>query len=234
MTIYESEPSGISSDEEKNKYEGFFDLIYGVIFEPAITFRGLAEKPPILKTLLIFSIAQILSMLFFVLGGIYSDGHMISGLPGTVSLAKAVLFGVAFGGFIFSYVKWFIYSGILFFISELLGGSGKAVGALSATGLASVPAMLLAPIQLLLILIGNHWWTYLLAGILMLVTWIWFIILLVIGFRETQHLEGGKSLAVVFIPIAAVVVLAVLLLIAVSAVLMPIIMFLQKMGGLGL
>lgn len=227
--------SKLSSSEDRrfsNIIIGFFELIYGVLFEPAKTFRIIGQNPPIIKVVIIFSIIQALSMLLFVLGGVSSDNYLPAELPGMTGVVKAVLFGMAFGGFVFAFVKWFLYSCILYFLSELLGGTGKAMGVLAATGLASIPTMLLSPVQLLLILLGNNWWTYLMAGLLMIATVIWFIFLLVIGLKETQHLSRSKALAVIFIPVVTIIVLFLLLLVVAGSLVAPMLMYVQELGGI--
>ncbi len=210
---------------------GFFDLIYGVVFQPAGTFRLIGQNPPIIKVVIIFSIIQVLSMLLFILGGVYSGNNMAGGFPGMAGFIKAALFVMAFGGFVFAYIKWFLYSSVFYFLAQLIGGSGKALGTLAVTGLASIPVMLLSPLQLLLILLGGNWWAYLLSGLIMTVTAIWFIALLVIGLRETQQLSSGKALAVVFIPVATIIVLSILLLTAAMSLLGPALMYFQELGG---
>ncbi|NTW05007.1 MAG: YIP1 family protein [Peptococcaceae bacterium] len=218
-------------EEEKNPL-GFLELIYGIIFEPGKTFQQIAERPPLNKVLIIFLLFQALSMVLFIAGGVFSKGFSaFSGAAGMGGTIKALLFIMAFAGFILSFVKWLMSSAVIFFLSDLLGGRGKSSAVLAVTGLAFIPAMIISPLQLWLILMGSHWWSYVLAALTMIGGWCWVIVLLIIGLRETQHLSNGKSIAVIFMPVVLVIGLVVLLLIGLGSILLPVMMSMPELAG---
>jgi hypothetical protein len=211
---------------------GLLELIYGIIFEPGKTFRQIGDNPPIKKVLIIFMLFQASSMLLFVAGGVFSKGFSVfSGVAGVAGTIKAVLFIMAFAGFVLGFIKWLMSSAVIFFLSDLFGGRGKSSGVLAVTGLAFIPAMITSPLQLWLILMGSHWWSYVLAALSMIGAWCWVVVLLVIGLRETQHLSNGKSIAVIFMPLALVVGLIILLLIALGTILLPVILSMPELAG---
>ncbi|MHB8918410.1 MAG: YIP1 family protein [Desulfocucumaceae bacterium] len=218
---------------------GFLELIYGVLFNPAGTFRQIAASPPMGKVLLAFSTVKVLSALVFLVGGLFSTRSVLDSLPGQPGLdmdgiLRAMAPLVAFFGLLYEYIKWFVYSGILYLLAEFSGGRGRAAGVLAATGLASVPALLFLPVQLLaLVLGGGVMGGGVISGLLIFLTWIavlvWGVVLVVIGIRETQGISTGRAVLVAFTPAAlSVAVIILLLLLLIIAVAAPIGLFLNQ------
>lgn len=217
---------------------GFLELIYGVIFDPAGTFRRIAGSPPMGKALLAFSTVKVLSALVFLVGGLFTTRSMLDSLPGHPGqvmdgMLRAMAPVVAFFGLLYEYIKWFVYSGTLYLLAGLSGGRGKAAGVLAATGLASLPALLFLPVQMLVLVLGGGvTGGSVISGLLIFLTWIavlvWGVVLVVIGIRETQGISTGRAVLVAFTPAALAVLILILLVVIIIAVAAPIGLFLNQ------
>ncbi len=229
----EAPPAGGRGGKGPGAGLGFLELIYGVLFDPVKTFGRIAGSPPMGKIFLVFSVVKVLSVLVFVMGGLSSSKFIIGGLPGPAEhgmsgMLRAVAPAAAFLSLIYEYVKWFVYGGILYLLAEFFGGRGRAVGVLAATGLASLPTLVILPLQVLVIILAGGGWIAGPAGVLFwLATLVWGTVLVVVGLKETQHLSTGRAVAAALIPAAAVVVLIVLMLAVVVAAAAPMALFLQ-------
>lgn len=213
---------------------GLLELVYGTLFEPVKTCRRVAESPPMGKVALLFTAAKLLSVLVILIGGLYSPGLFTGGFPGSPGhglegMIRAVAPAAVVLGLTFEYLKWFTHSGILFLLAGLFGGRGSAPGALTATGLASLPALAILPVQILAIILAGGRGVPAWAGVLFwLVTLVWGTVLVIIGLRETQQLSTGRAAAVVLVPAAVMVVLAILLLVFLIVLAVPLSLFLQR------
>ncbi|MCL6478787.1 MAG: YIP1 family protein [Peptococcaceae bacterium] len=214
---------------------GFLELIYGILFDPVKTFQRIAASPPLKNVVLIFSLVKVLSVL---VGGYLAAKFMFAGLTGGVPAGLDKLFRctapvMAVFGLVYEYVKWFVYSGLLYFLAELSGGRGRAVGALTATGLASLPTLLALPVQILAAVLGGTggmaWFVNILLSLAVLV---WGVVLVIIGVRETQRLSTGSAVMVVLIPAVTLAVLAVIMLVLfVALAAAPLNLFFNEMNN---
>lgn len=220
-------PARTAPEGGPDENPGILELIYGILFDPVRTFRRIAGSPPAGKVLVIFTIVKVLSILVFVVGGLFSSHSMFSIFPGQAGqgMAGAMRAAVpvaAVLGLIYEYFKWFVYSGILYLLAGLFGGRGRAAGVLAVTGLASLPALIILPFQMLLWILGGGGWMSGPAGILFwLATLSWGTVLVVIGIRETQLLSTGRAVAVALTPAAGLVAVFILLLVLLAAVAAP-------------
>ena len=217
---------------------GFLDLIYGVLFNPVKTFRRMAGSIPTGKTVLIFSTVKVLSLLVFIISGFYSQNVFPSNFAGgsdmgMIGVFKIILPALAILGLFVEFIKWFLYSGILYFLAELFGGRGRALGVLATTGLASIPSLVFMPFQILISVFGGEGLSGAFGVLFWLATIVWGAILVVLGLRETQELSTSRALAVTFAPAVGAVVLLMLFFILILAVAAPLGMFFQQFGDIG-
>ncbi len=197
---------------EKN----FFEIIYGVLFDPVETFRRVAAAPPLGRVLLIYTLVSVLGALMgyyfssqVLQEDMYNEAGMLSGVM------ENVIPLMIFGGLLISFVKWIVYSGLLHMVAELFGGSGRAVGVLAVTGLASLPAILFIPFELAVLLAGGEGpVATIVSGLFSLASVIWGFILNVLGIREVHGITTGRALAVVATPVVAIIVLSVVFILA--------------------
>jgi len=208
--------AGEVSQEETTGAPGFLELIYGVLFDPVKTFRRIAQSPPLGSSAAIFSLVKILSV---AVGGYISTRYM-SGLTGDEygiqELVRAMTPAVVVIILVYEYIKWFVYSGLLYLVAELSGGRGRAVGVLCVTGLASLPALLFLPVQTLATVFGGSGLTGPVNVLFWLGVMIWGCVLVILGLRETQHISTGRAVLAALAP--AMVLLLVFILILVLAV----------------
>jgi hypothetical protein len=191
---------------------GFLEVIYGVLFDPVRTFRRLAEDPPLLLTLIIVTLVNAAGTLMGILtlralgpGGV---------APEIAHLVAPVAPFLALSGFFLWYAKWLGWGAILHLTAQLLGGSAGARGTLVAYGLAGLPAILLLPVEGLVVLTGlDEAVASPLLGLLGLGVFIWSVVLLVFGLREIHYFSTGAAVAAVLLPVAAIGVLLIILLV---------------------
>jgi hypothetical protein len=200
--------------------EGLLELIYGVLFDPANTFRCIAPRPPILLTLIIFSL---LNLTLSLMGYIVIARLFFADVA--TPLANWYLHGLGpllvLGGLAVHYTKWFVYSGLLNLLAELLGGRGRARSVFVVYGLAGIPTALMAPVLMLFLVILPPGFPGLpLAVLTALGVVAWSTALLVVGIREAHSLSTYRAALVVATPVAALFIALIcgfLLLIAISA-----------------
>lgn len=234
----EESPPAPAAVQSAKAAPGVLELIYGTLFDPVKTLRRIAESPPLGKAALIFSIVKVLSVLVFITGGFFSSELVFGDMeglpgPGMEAVMRAVAPVAAVLGLAYEYVKWFIYSGVLYLLAELLGGRGKAAGVLASTGLASLPALLFLPVQILLVVIGGSGWV---SGFLNILIWLavlcWGAVLVVIGLRETQRLSTGRALVTALAPPAGIIVLFILILVLIIALAVPLGLYFEQFADI--
>lgn len=194
---------------------GLLELIYGVLFEPAVTMKKVAQRPPLLSAFFIITMIGLFGALMGiltasrVLGDDLRDTPLAHLAPAIQALAPLA----AILGLIWGYAKWFAYSAIIHLIADLLGGRGGARGVFALVALAGLPSLFMIPVQFLTYYFGpGHTPVQILVGLTGLGVWIWSVILLVIGLREVHSLSTGRSLLVVFSPYLVLLLMLLLLL----------------------
>ncbi|MFZ5596737.1 MAG: YIP1 family protein [Bacillota bacterium] len=202
---------------------GFFELVYGILFDPVKTFGRIAGKPPLGSVFIVFTLVRLLSTL---VGGYILLEFMSGSLADIYGLnpgdrLRLVIPLLALGALIFAYLKWFFYSGLLHLVGEFFGGRGSSVGVLSVTGLASLPALLFLPFRILAAVFGGSKVYDITSFIIWLVVLVWGVILVVIGLMETQRLSAERAVATVFAPVIGMVALGVFILFIVAFIIIP-------------
>lgn len=202
-----------------------YEIIYGTLFEPVKTMKSVVQNPPVGTTLVIVIVLALVELLT----GLYTSARggpaslaMDMGLP----LGQAMEFSralraatpvLAILGTVFYFVKWFFYSALLHLLAEFYGGQGKARTVFTVYGLAGLPTVFLIPLDVLTTLAVPSMSTAVstIGGLLVLV---WGIVLLTIGLREAHGLGTGRTLAVIFTPVAAVFTLIVISIVGIMSV----------------
>jgi len=186
--------------------DSILDLVYGVLFEPARTFAGLAKQPPVTATAIIvvlLNLAEALMELFTMPQ--YMPELPLPNLPDLEALVAMSTPLFAAGGFFLGFVKWFFMAGLLHLLAELYGGRGDARGVFTVYGLAGLPAALMIPVELLTVLFAPSAAFNTINGLLSLAVFIWSVVLLIIGIREVHGFSSGKAALTVFTPALAIV-----------------------------
>lgn len=193
--------------EEQTSYD-ILDLIYGVLFDPAQTFKKVAARPPLWQTVTIYALLNLLVGLMGIFINIRTMEYAIPGLM-TPVIQGAMPF-IAFGGFIWRFIKWFIYSALLHLIADFYSGKGNARGVFIVYGLATIPAAFIIPFQVLTL--GANFDSMLfslLFHLLSLIFYLWSVILLIVGIREVHQITTGKAVAVVFTPLMVIILIII-------------------------
>lgn len=191
------------------KRQGFFDLIYGILFNPVTTFRNVSEAPPFGQA------AAVFFLLAFSNGvvGLFVFRSTLADAPGlnTTSLAP-VLTGLSafflFFTLVFAGLRWFLYGSLLHLLAELWGGKGTPKGTLAVYALAGLPGVFLVPVQLVLTLLGiSEITTAVLSVLAGLVILAWGVVLLILGLREIHNFSSGAAVLTVLTPVAVILIL---------------------------
>ncbi len=220
--LAEQKDNIVNSDQVKN---GVLDIFYGVLFEPARTFAGFAQKPPIITIVIIFialNLAEALTSILTIPA--YLD--QIGDLPGIAGAGakQAMLAFVMVAGFLFSLIKWFFMAGLLHLLAELYGGNGTARSVWAVYGVAGLPAVFMIPVRIIISLVNTGKLFDYIAGMLTLGLYVWCAILLIIGLREVHHFNTGRAVFAVITPGLVLVFLMLVTLIFIGTTVSTIIM----------
>ena len=143
--------------DEPAAHKNLLEMIYGVLFDPVKTFRGMAEAPPIGRVLLIFTVVSVLgAVMGYYLSSRMIPGEHYGGMRPLAGVLDVIIPLMVFVVIIIAYAKWIVYSGLLHLVAEIFGGKGRALGVLAVTGLATLPVILLMPFELVVVLAGGQ------------------------------------------------------------------------------
>jgi hypothetical protein len=196
---------------------GLLELVHGVLFSPAATFRAAGGAPPLKEAAFIFFLLTLGNSL----AGSFLLRSNFAGIPGAnVTEVTRVVTGLlpafVFIAIVFAVVKWFLYSALFHFLAGLLGGRGNPRGTLAVCALAGLPGIFLVPVELALdILKVAAVPAAALGGLVGLGVLVWEVILLVIGLREVHRFTTGSAVITVLLPLAVLVCLFVIFVIGI-------------------
>ncbi len=211
----ENKADDVAGNEEKPPL-GFLELVYGVLFEPVPTFSRVVQRLPLGQAFLIFTLVNVAVA---IMNGLLAARFLHPHPAGQAALVmKALAPVLAVSGLVFQYGKWFFYSAFLHLLAEFFGGRGRARGVWTVAGLASLPAVFLVPLNLLLLLSGLKGPVMsLLVYLLNFLVLVWGAALLVLGIRQEHGLSTSRAVAVVLLPVGAVFAGGALLVVALTA-----------------
>lgn len=220
-----TETEAVTQSEETNQPPlQLYEIIYGVLFDPVSTMKKVAVNPPLYNTLLIVIFVSLISLLT----NLYSSSQGFSNLglngipfPQSANISQAMRAAtplLAILGTIFMFLKWFFYSALLHLVADFYGGRGRARTVFVVYGLAGLPEVFLVPLGVMSIWLSSGLATGIMALANLLIL-IWGIFLLTIGLREAHHFSTGRAVAVIFTPVIALLLLAIIGLVGITAVL---------------
>ncbi|HWP98383.1 MAG TPA: YIP1 family protein [Syntrophomonadaceae bacterium] len=173
------------------------EIIYGILFQPASTLRGLGEERPIAKGLLTFFLVSAISLLFKqALYGLILPAKFLD-LVGKM--------GWVFGGvgLVFSIMMLFVMTGVSSLLSELIFHKNNARALLCCLSFSVLPGILGPPLYYALALLGHQgagWFCSFLVGV-------WVLVLQVLSLREALDLDTGQAILLYILPIMVMIVL---------------------------
>ncbi|MEG6522829.1 Yip1 family protein [Desulfotomaculum sp. 1211_IL3151] len=212
-------------DEDRQPPLQFYEIVYGVLFDPVSTMKRIAVNPPLYTTLLIVILVSLIGLLTELYSS--SQGTVSNwGLPDmpfsqSANISQALRAAtplLAIFGTIFVFLKWFFYSALLHLVADFYGGRGRARTVFVVYGLAGLPEVFLIPLGVITTWLSGG----LATGIMVvanLLIFIWGMILLTIGLREAHHFSTGRALTVIFTPVIVMLLLAIIGMVGLMAVL---------------
>ncbi len=210
------EANDLSANQDTVRYS-FIELIYGILFAPAVTFRKISQDPPLLYGFIVFFTVEVLIFLTSTL--IPPDFSRIP-LEIADGLVKA---GPYLGiiGVLLAFLGWFIQAGVFQLFAEFLGGQGRAIGVLTVLAFADLPSIFIIPFQVIGYFTADSFLGSFLATAVPIIVFVWWAVLLIIGLRETQQFSTGKAVATLLIPAAILGAAVIILGIAVIGIAAP-------------
>lgn len=203
----------------------WLDLFYGVLFEPAATFRLLADGRYLGRALFIFFVVQMVSWCLQVIiitrgaldAGLAEElpGLLQTGLP-QLAAGFSLLFAAA--GLAASFIFLFLEAGIFSLLAEILKGKSNARGLLSALALTVLPLLLGVPVRFLGFM--KLWPSWIVAAV-SLGLWFWTAVLKVVAIRESTGLSTVRAAVVYLIPAGALLLFLAVVLVGGIIVLAP-------------
>lgn len=192
----------------------FLDLLYGIFFNPRATMRQLLNDPPVGEAIGVFVIVTVISSAVSLAGW----GARLSDQLMTFAPTAVILGGLAAG-----FVSWFVTAGVFGLLADMLGGRGRGIVLFTLVGLANLPRVIDAPLALL-----SYTPFRSLETLLSLALWVWVVVLYVIAVSESFKLPTRNAVAVVLLPVAALVVLLILVALAFAGLIATIMPYIQQ------
>lgn len=205
--------------ESVTEKTGFFELVYGTLFNPVETFTKVSHDPPLFQGFIIFLISVVLTSVSRTL--LPQDMADVS--PEVASVISQAGPLVAVFGAILALVFWFIQAGILQVIAELLGGRGTAVGVLTVLALAGIPGILSIPFHVAGYFLSESFLGSFLSIAGSLLSIVWWVIILILGIRQVHRLSTGKAVITVVAPLITFILVVIVMVIAMVAFIAPIV-----------
>ncbi|MHB8947426.1 MAG: YIP1 family protein, partial [Bacillota bacterium] len=176
--------------------------------------RQAAENPPFSQALGVFIIVNILSTIVTTVSlGTALSSRIFASAPA----------GFIVGGLVLGFLDWFVVTAIFNFLAELFGGRGRGFALFTLVALANLPRLVNVPLALLSLTPASN-----LGRLLNLVVFIWVAILYVIAISEVYHLNNGRAVEVLLLPLGAVIIALVTFLIAFAGVIAKLIPLFEK------
>ncbi|MFO7311160.1 MAG: Yip1 family protein [Bacillota bacterium] len=180
--------------ETRTEARGGVSLMLDVLTQPAEAFRYLAQHNHLGLALIVYAVSQLPLNFTPPLPFSADIGDLATAPPATV---RSVLVDA-----IYHIIGLFIFAAPLHLVARLLGGHGRYGQILQAMGLASLPAVFVAPFAVVAHL-AELPFVYFLA-VLAAVAWsLW---LTVVAIRETYKFSTGRAVAALALDVAAFVV----------------------------
>lgn len=206
----------------------FVDLIYGLLFSPAATFRKISGRPPLGHAFIVFTAVTLISTLITVWVPPVSPEMTPEMPPEMARMMLSITPYVGLLGALLAFLNWFILAGVFQLFSEFLNGRGKALGVFTVLGLAELPQVFSSPVYLLTSLSGQSVLSTFLTISTGLLIFIWRLILIVIGLREIHGYSTGRAVITVLAPGLVLLLVALVTVVALVGMIIPIFRFMPE------
>lgn len=190
----------------------WYDLVYGILFQPVATYQRVAVRPPLAMTV---ALVAVLNILLAAMGMNTMEHNFLAehltGNDHIFSLFQQASSYIALLTFLINMLWWLLLSALLHLVAEFLGGAGRGIATFTVYGLAGLPAVLMLPLQSLEIIFPGNSFLTTISTLGALVVTLWGIALLVIGVREVHQFSTGRAVLVLVTPWLLLLVLLVTL-----------------------
>lgn len=164
------------------------EILYGVLFEPRVTLRRLAEEQPLARALFTFLLITVFNLLIYR-GVILQQQYSLGGI-GTFLWLYQIL------GALFSFCMLFVMAGLFSLLSELLFNKTNASGLLVCLSFAALPGILGPALYYSASIIGLPW-----LGIACSVAaGVWLLILQILSLAEALDISIRQAIALFILP----------------------------------
>lgn len=197
----------------------FIDDFYDVLFKPSRGMARVAKERTVWHGLLVYLAVSLVSTLT-ALGseppGMH--GELARFFPGEAAamLARSMPVLSLISILVFSPLLLFVWSAVLHFSGELLGGRGRATSLTAVIGYAQLPYLLVAPTAL-----AARYLSVDIVGLAGLVAFIWSILLKIEGIRVVHDFSRRRAALAYFLPFLAALAAFLVFLLLLGAFLMP-------------
>ena len=172
------------------------EILYDVLFEPAIGMKNIAERKNVGQALIVFSLSVLLPILALYFG------LKANGMSSMISVM--IVFKI-----LGSIVLWIFGAAIWHLIAEFFGGQGTAVGLFTALGFAHAPRIFIVPLWAIIAVMPASS-KPLLMTISVLLIMLWSLSLDVVAIKEVYQLSTSKAVLVVITPMLAITILGII------------------------
>jgi len=173
-----------------------FEMLYDVLFQPAIAMKNIAQQKNVGQALVVFSLSVFIPILALYFG------LKTNGMSSMVNVM--IVFKI-----LGSIVLWIIGAAIWHLIAEFFGGQGTAVGLFTALGFAHAPRIFIVLLWALIAVMPASS-KPLLMTISVLVIMLWSLSLDVVAIKEVHQLSASKAVLVLITPMLVVAILGVI------------------------
>lgn len=196
--------------EEKTQELGFFDLLYGIIFEPVKTITVMVENPPYLYGLLIFALVTFVS----TVANIYSNpvNLYFDSLPTWVTgTLEAFRYYWEVFAWVLGFLILFIKVGALHFLAEIYGGKGHISGLVALLSTISITGLASSFVMLVLKVMGAPGVVSIVLNFLVsLAVLAWTVILMVIGLTKNYNFSYSRAILTLLTPTAVLFAIGII------------------------
>ncbi|MCX7780299.1 MAG: YIP1 family protein [Negativicutes bacterium] len=181
----------------------FLETLYDVLFSPRTAMKAIAVDRKLAQAFAAFFLSVTIPLwaMYF--------GLKAAGL-------QAAAYVIAMLQFAGSICAWFAGAAIFGLTAELFGGRGSAAGLFAAMGFAHLPRIFAIPLLLAAALVPAGVRPLIMAGTAIIIMG-WTIYLDILAIKGAYGVSGAKALLVVLFPIAALVVLGIIVAVFIGA-----------------
>jgi hypothetical protein len=201
----------------------FIDDFYDVLFKPAKGFARVAAERTIWHGLVVYMVVSLVSSLTAIAtanaGGYAGDAGGFLSPEAMAMLFRSSPALSLVSIIVFSPLLLFLWSAVLNFSAELLGGQGRGLRLGAAIGYAQLPYILVVPISL-----AARYLAVDIVGLAGFVAFVWSIVLKITAIRQVHSFSTRRAALAYFLPALVLIGALIIFILFLAAFLMPLLM----------